>query len=337
MKRPRFAALLASLFLLPATAGAAQDRWYTEEQAAAGKKLYASNCANCHGKNGEATENWRETNEQGKYPPPPLNGTAHTWHHSLEVLRRTVREGGGKIGGSMPAFANVLSQDSIDEVLAYVQSLWPEEIYSTWAKANPVETAAAGAGQPAESAAGQTTKYLSKLLPPGTRIDAPEETPLAGIYEVNANGRFVYIDSSGQFAMTGDLINLATGENLTENKRALVRKRKVSGFPVDDKVVFAADGEERAYIDVFTDTTCPYCRKLHAEVPQLQAAGVTVRYLPFPRGGRGSQGDRELRAIWCDDDPVMSMHLAKTQSGIPDNDGSCDAADAVDAVRKIEL
>jgi thiol:disulfide interchange protein DsbC len=127
------------------------------------------------------------------------------------------------------------------------------------------------------------------------------------------------------------MINLQTGENLTNAKRAVIRLEKVSDFPVDDKVIFAAEGVERSYIDVFTDTTCPYCRKLHAEVPQLQAAGITVRYLPFPRGGRGSQGDRELRAVWCDSDPVQSMHLAKTQSTIPANDGSCEAASAVDA------
>ena len=331
LNRTSFVLVLAALFVPPAISSAGQNRWYSNDQLVVGKGLYASNCTNCHGKNGESTENWRQTNDQGKYPPPPLNGTAHTWHHSMEVLRRTLRDGGGKIGGSMPAFRDVLDSEEIDAVIAYVQSLWPDEIYDIWTKANPEYIAANTANQPTEKLKSESTTHLAKLLPPGAQISEPVETPVNGIYEVNANGRFIYLDGTGKYAFTGDMINLGTGENLTDAKRAIDRVSKLSGFPEKDKIVFSATGEQYAYIDVFTDTTCPYCRKLHAEVPDLQAAGVTVRYLPFPRGGKGSQGDQELRAVWCDADRVQSMHLAKTESTIPANDGACDAADVVDA------
>ena len=321
--------ILAATLVLPIVVVADQDRWYSADQVGVGKDLYAANCAVCHGENAEATPNWRQTDDQGRYPAPPLNGTAHTWHHSLDVLRRTINQGGGKLGGWMPAFRDVLMANDIDAVLAYVQSLWPDEIYAAWVKNNPDDAAGRGKKMPATQKENAITKRLTNLLSPQASISDPEETPLNGIYEVRAGSQFVYLDSTGRYALIGNLIDLDTGENLTEAKRANERVDKISSFPKEDKIIFTAEGDEQAYIDVFTDTTCPYCRKLHAEVPQLQAAGISVRYLPFPRGGRGSQGDRELRAVWCDTDPVQGMHLAKTQSTIPKNDGNCDAANAV--------
>jgi thiol:disulfide interchange protein DsbC len=324
--------VLAALFLPANLVFAEQSRWYSAEQVTHGMDLFAANCAACHGQRGEATPDWRKPDDQGKYPAPPLNGTAHTWHHSMDVLRRTVKQGGGKVGGSMPAFGSVLKPEDINAVLAYVQSLWPEEIYTTWAKANPDDAAAellpVTSGNVDENG---ITGRLAKLLPPQTTISDPQATPVSGVYEVKAGSQFIYIDSTGQYGFVGNLIDLATGESLTEAKRTIERAAEIASFPIDDKIVFAANGEQRAYIDVFTDTTCPYCRKLHAEVPQLQAAGITVRYLAFPRGGQNSQGDRELRAVWCAADPVQGMHLAKTQTVIPDNDGNCEAASAVTA------
>ena len=49
----------------------------------------------------------------------------------------------------------------------------------------------------------------------------------------------------------------------------------------DDMIVFKPAGQTKAIINVFTDVDCGYCRKLHNEVPQLNAMGIEVRYLLF--------------------------------------------------------
>ncbi|MCP5429033.1 MAG: cytochrome c [Chromatiaceae bacterium] len=116
-----------------APAGApVQPRWYAQEQVAAGASLYRENCASCHKENAEGTPDWKTPDVNGKLPPPPLNGTAHAWHHPLEVLRTVVRRGGAPVGGSMPAFADKLDQAQIDAILAWVQSHWSDEIYAIW-------------------------------------------------------------------------------------------------------------------------------------------------------------------------------------------------------------
>jgi mono/diheme cytochrome c family protein len=107
-------------------------RWYSREQVAAGAALYSANCASCHKANAEGSPDWKKLDANGKLPPPPLNGTAHAWHHPLEVLRTVVKRGGIPIGGSMPGFAEKLSEEQIDEILAWVQSNWSDEIYIIW-------------------------------------------------------------------------------------------------------------------------------------------------------------------------------------------------------------
>ena len=115
------------------------NRWYSEKQVTLGQQVFAQNCAACHGANAEATPNWKQTDANGHYPPPPLNGTAHAWHHSLPVLREQINQGGAPVGGVMPAFKGVLSDAEIDQTIAYFQSKWPDDLYQRWAEHFEVE------------------------------------------------------------------------------------------------------------------------------------------------------------------------------------------------------
>lgn len=115
----------------PASAPVAM-RWYTPEQVEAGTALYAQHCASCHKPNAEGTADWKTRDANGRLPPPPLNGTAHAWHHPLAILRTVVTRGGAPVGGSMPAFTDTLSPQEIDAILAWVQSHWSDKIYAIW-------------------------------------------------------------------------------------------------------------------------------------------------------------------------------------------------------------
>ena len=110
-----------------------EGRWYTHEQVTRGRDLFQQHCAVCHGRLGEGlADDWKKTDANGNYPPPPLNGTAHTWHHPIEILLRTIENGGVPLGGVMPAFGSVLDEDDALDVIAYVQSLWTDDIYTRW-------------------------------------------------------------------------------------------------------------------------------------------------------------------------------------------------------------
>lgn len=112
------------------------QRWYTQDQADRGYVIYQANCATCHKPDASGTKDWQTQDANGKYPPPPINGTAHAWHHPLKILRRVVNKGGVPLGGAMPGFEGKLSHRDVDDVLAWVQSNWSDEIYKLWYERN---------------------------------------------------------------------------------------------------------------------------------------------------------------------------------------------------------
>ena len=125
-------ALLIGAGLTQSVAAASATRWYSLQQLEQGRTLFLQHCAVCHGPRAEGTSNWQQPDANGHYPPPPLNGSAHAWHHDLPLLQRTIREGGQKLGGQMPPFAQLLDAPQIDSVIAYFQSQWPDEVYQKW-------------------------------------------------------------------------------------------------------------------------------------------------------------------------------------------------------------
>lgn len=99
---------------------------------ARGAEIYKAHCATCHGDKAQGAPNWAKKGPDGKFPPPPLDAQGHAWHHPMSWLVMTVKEGTVKKGGGMPAWAGVLKDEDIEAVFAYVQSLWPQEIYTSW-------------------------------------------------------------------------------------------------------------------------------------------------------------------------------------------------------------
>ncbi len=112
---------------------AISGRWYTVSQVSNGESLFDAQCASCHGPLASGlADDWRKTDSAGNYPPPPLNGTAHAWHHPLVMLEKTVAEGGAEYGGLMPGFSASLTRGERLATIAYFQSLWPADIYAKW-------------------------------------------------------------------------------------------------------------------------------------------------------------------------------------------------------------
>lgn len=112
--------------------GQMPQRQYDQNVLAMGKQIYSENCAKCHGVNAEGATNWHKRNGDGTFPPPPLNGSGHAWHHSTAVLTDMILNGSKPGEGNMPAWKDKLSREQIDSVIQYFQSLWPDQVYAVW-------------------------------------------------------------------------------------------------------------------------------------------------------------------------------------------------------------
>ncbi len=108
------------------------ERTVDVAQIARGEKLYRQYCAECHGANGEGAPNWRQRDADGLFPPPPLNGTGHAWHHPRAMLHYVIANGSPGGQGRMPAWKGKLDNGDINDIITWFISGWPDEVYQAW-------------------------------------------------------------------------------------------------------------------------------------------------------------------------------------------------------------
>jgi thiol:disulfide interchange protein DsbC len=78
----------------------------------------------------------------------------------------------------------------------------------------------------------------------------------------------IYLDFSKQFLFSGNVLNLATKENLTQQRVVELNRTDFSKIPLDDTIVLG-DPTAVNKVVVFTDPNCPYCRKLHPVLGEI--------------------------------------------------------------------
>ncbi|ODC02191.1 hypothetical protein BFW38_00150 [Terasakiispira papahanaumokuakeensis] len=171
------------------------------------------------------------------------------------------------------------------------------------------------ADQVADAISAQVKKIDPRLKV--AQVQANEALP--GLYDVVLEtGERLYATADGQYMLAGSLLKITDrgAIDLTEAARAQTRQEALTAIPDDQVIVYPAQGEERAVLNVFTDISCPYCRKFHEEVPKLNQQGVTVRYLAFPRNGLTAQAAQSMRNVWCAKDKAEALTAAKAGESV---------------------
>ncbi|ADC73256.1 Disulphide bond isomerase, DsbC/G-like protein (plasmid) [Thioalkalivibrio sp. K90mix] len=155
---------------------------------------------------------------------------------------------------------------------------------------------------------------------PQAEPDAVQPAPIDGFYEARFGNNVLYIDELGEHLIQGQIMEIATGKNLTDQVLQGERKRALEQLEQHELATYAPEGEPKGRITVFTDPNCPYCREFHEEVPKYQAAGIEVRYAMFPV--IGAESPEIMDAIWCSSDQNTAMDRAKAGDSVePQNEG----------------
>jgi mono/diheme cytochrome c family protein len=111
------------------------DRKLDATQVARGKAVYEKHCMECHGVAGKGQPgDWRVRDADDMFPPPPLDDSAHAWHHPTAVLLEVIRDGSPQGQGKMPAWKDKLSEQEMQDVVVYIKSLWSDPVYRLWWK-----------------------------------------------------------------------------------------------------------------------------------------------------------------------------------------------------------
>lgn len=134
--------------------------------------------------------------------------------------------------------------------------------------------------------------------------------PVSGMYEIEFDAKVFYTTGDGKYLFMGDLVEMGTHTNLTEARRATIRTHLLDEEGEQNMIVMGPAKPKRT-LTVFTDVDCGYCAKFHLDVPALNKQGVKVRYLFYPRTGLHSESYKRAVAVWCADDRVKAIGVAK--------------------------
>ena len=112
-----------------------------------GATLYEQHCALCHGPQAQGHPDWQTPSDGHFAAAPPLDGTGNDWKRSRAALAATIVTGVKRKSDNeevMPAWKGRLNDRDVEDVINWLQSLWPTDVYDSWTKTQPSTPAPKG-------------------------------------------------------------------------------------------------------------------------------------------------------------------------------------------------
>ncbi|WP_019673405.1 DsbC family protein [Psychrobacter lutiphocae] len=162
----------------------------------------------------------------------------------------------------------------------------------------------------------KTSGYEQKIL-------SAIPTQMDGIYWVTADGMpDFFSDKQGRYVIQGHIVEIGQAHpvDIREDLVAGIAKEALAAVDKEELIIYPAKGDTKAVVYAFTDADCPYCTKLHSEMADINAQGIEVRYLAWPRNDASVP---KMTAIWCSEDRIAAMDKAKSDQ--PVSAPACDS------------
>jgi len=165
-------------------------------------------------------------------------------------------------------------------------------------------------------------KSKLEAVMPGIEVESVQPLANTGLYETIISGEVLYFTEDARYVFQGDVIEINTGANLTENKRSDMRMHALASLNEADLIVYEPEKTEHT-LTVFTDIDCGYCRKLHRQMEEYTDLGIRIRYMAYPRAGIDSDAYDKAEDVWCAKDRKQAMTDAKNGDAV--NSPECDS------------
>jgi thiol:disulfide interchange protein DsbC len=162
----------------------------------------------------------------------------------------------------------------------------------------------------AEEAVSSAVEDKIRALSPNAQTIAVSETPVAGMLQVQINSEIVYVSSDAKYLFQGQIMEIDTRVNITDQAKSGIRQGLLEGLNVEEQISFVPESPKYELL-VFTDIDCGYCRKLHNQMDEYNQEGIAIHYMAFPRAGLGSESFDKFVSVWCADDQQSALTLAK--------------------------
>lgn len=171
----------------------------------------------------------------------------------------------------------------------------------------------------AEVADTEQLKQALAISMPKVKPSKISKTPIEGLYEVIVGTQVVYMSVDARYMIEGDLFDLKTKQNYSEEAKSVIRLAAMDKLGTENMLVYRPKNVKNT-ITVVTDIDCPYCRRLHNEIPDYMENDVEVRYIFMPL--KGSADMKKTVSVWCSDDQQMALDIAKSGGDVEEK--TCD-------------
>ena len=143
---------------------------------------------------------------------------------------------------------------------------------------------------------------------PDLKIDSIEKINNS-FFEILIGEQIFYLTSDLNYLLAGNIIDLGSGINLTQQKIENFRLSVLKTLDKKDTIIYQPKKIDHI-ITVFTDVSCPYCKKLHNEIPDLLKNNIEVRYVLFSRNGIDDDAYVDMSSLWCSEDKKDLLETA---------------------------
>lgn len=137
----------------------------------------------------------------------------------------------------------------------------------------------------------------------GQEPDEVRKTEYGNLYEVRMGTDIVYSDPAGLYLIAGNVIDLRTKKNLTEERTDQISKIDFKSLP-KNLAIKIVKGNGSAEMAVFSDPNCGHCQFLEKQLKNVM--DVTI-YL-YPMTILGDKSKTVAENTWCSADPAKSWN-----------------------------
>jgi thiol:disulfide interchange protein DsbC len=173
----------------------------------------------------------------------------------------------------------------------------------------------------AHADAAKLKDLLQKNYPQLGQIEKTNKANILGLYEVVAQGQLFYTDEKAQYLFTGNIIDLKTMRNLTEERSRKLFAIDFNSLPFD-LAIKKIKGNGQRKMAYFSDPNCGFCKKLENELKNVDNVTLYVFMLSIFQGS-----DKKVQGVWCSKDQIKAwdnLMLNNVQPPV----GTCDAPTA---------
>ena len=159
---------------------------------------------------------------------------------------------------------------------------------------------------------------IQKKLGTNAKVKSVSPAPVSGLYEVLVGNDIFYTDTSGKYLIQGEIIELASGKNITEQRQADLNRIKWSDL--NPAYAFKSiRGNGSRQLAIFSDPNCGYCKRLEKSLQQIDNVTIYTYLIPI----LSPDSAQKSKQIWCSPDPNKAYIDWMVNGIAPSGKGEC--------------